>query len=884
MIVNGKHKNIKKYIIRILLGVLIFLLLGISIGFLVIYYNQDTIKQLFVAEINKSLQTEISVKDIEFSVFDKFPNASLCFTKVVAKDALKAEMKDTLLKAESVFLEFNIMDLYYKQYRIKNIELNDAVINLKIDKDGNDNFHCWKSEGKQTSSKFEFNLKNIKYNNVRIKYINKQNLQYYDILVKDGLASGNFSNDIQTVKMKGNLQIHHFQSEDIVYLSNAKASVDLEGNINTQEESVDIQKADVLINDLRFDVKGKVTYAASNKSMRLFVKGKDIQLHHFIKELPQEQQQYFKDYQSKGIFDFSMEISGNYGGALHPAVTANFNFHNGEIFHTKTKARLMNVNIQGSYSNSKDGKAENSQLNIQQFSCNLKSGKINGRLSIIDFNNPYINCSASVSLDLHELHEFINNNKIQSVQGNMAVDFNFKGKINKNALKVADFINSQTTGQAIFSNVNIQFKNDSRTYSTINGKFQFTNNDIEINTLTGNISGSDFRLQGYFRNVIPFLLLDMQKIEVNANLISNNLDLDAVLGTQQIKTGNREFSLSENYTFNLTVNAEKIKFKKFKASHLKGLLTYNNKLFKAEQLSMESMNGSINGKMMVDGSQSKKFQISCDANVSKVNARELFYVFDNFGQNSLTFNNIEGSITANVQFTGLFNALLQPDKKTICSTIKMKIENGKLINYQPILKLSRFIDIEDLKEVSFKTLQNEILIKDETIYIPAMDISSTAVSLGIYGQHKFNNVIDYHINILLSELNSKKRKIRKQQKAESQNEFGFEEDDGLGRTKLFLKVSGTIDMPVFKYDSKSLKDKILLDLKKEKQNLNKILKEEFNWLQRDSSDIIQQQRFKIQEKGKYIIDWEEDAKEKPVKQHVSDTIPSSKIKIKWEEE
>ena len=106
------HKKFKKYLIRILLGILIFLVLAVGTGFLIIYFNQDYIKQVFVAEINKSLQTEISVKDIEFSVFEKFPNASLRFSDVIAKDAVKDAVKDTLLIAKSIFLEFNIMDLY----------------------------------------------------------------------------------------------------------------------------------------------------------------------------------------------------------------------------------------------------------------------------------------------------------------------------------------------------------------------------------------------------------------------------------------------------------------------------------------------------------------------------------------------------------------------------------------------------------------------------------------------------------------------------------------------------------------------------------------------------------------------------------------------------
>ncbi|MEI6695790.1 MAG: AsmA-like C-terminal region-containing protein [Bacteroidota bacterium] len=876
------HKKFKKYLIRILLGILIFLVLAVGTGFLIIYFNQDRIKQVFVAEINKSLQTEISVKDIEFSVFEKFPNASLRFTNVIAKDAITDAVKDTLLQAKSIFLEFNIMDLYYKQYRIKNIELNDAIVNLRVNELGSDNFHCWKSSGKQSNDNLDFKLQNIKLNQVVVKYINKASFQYYHVLVEKATAKGDFSSNIQALQLEGKIRIHHFQSDNNVYFSNDEVKLDLAGMINTDAASIEIQKGDISINDLNFAVNGKINYADSNKVLSLHIKGKEIQLHDFIKELSKEQQAFLKNYQSKGIFDFAMAINGEYGGNHLPLIAANFNFRNGEIYHTETKARLTNVIIQGSYTNGKDGKAENNRLNIQQFSANLKDGNIKASFCISNFKNPTISCRTSAQINLKDLSELIKNDKITSMQGNMLIDFNFNGKIDKNALKISDFINSQCSGNANLNNVELQLKNDARQYKNINGIFTFTNNDIEIKSLTANISASDLSLKGYFRNVIPFIFLENQKIEINADLFSNNIDLDEIIGTQHNTAGNNEFRLSDYYTFKLSLHANKIKYKKFKANLLKGSLGYNNHLFKAEELSMESMDGKLNGNMMVDGSQNAKFLISCDVNLLKVNAQQLFYVFDNFGQTNMTSANINGSITANVQFAAFFNPYLQVDKKSIWSKIGLKIENGKLLNYQPLLKLSRFINVDDLKEVSFNTLQNQILIEHECIVIPAMDIQSSAINLGIAGEHNFNNNINYHINILLSELNSKKRKIRKQQKELANQEFGYEEDDGLGRSKLFLKVSGTIDNPVFKYDSKSLKDKILLDIKNEKRNLNKILKEEFKWLQRDSSEIIQQQRFKIQEKGKFIIDWEE-TKEKPKKQAISDSLPTSKIKIKWDE-
>ena len=62
-----------------------------------------------------------------------------------------------------------------------------------------------------------------------------------------------------------------------------------------------------------------------------------------------------------------------------------------------------------------------------------------------------------------------------------------------------------------------------------------------------------------------------------------------------------------------------------------------------------------------------------------------------------------------------------------------------------------------------------------------MEIKSSAMELVASGTHSFNNDIDYRLQLLLSQVTGKKVK-------EMNTEFGRIEDDGLGRTKIFLTM------------------------------------------------------------------------------------------------
>jgi hypothetical protein len=168
---------------------------------------------------------------------------------------------------------------------------------------------------------------------------------------------------------------------------------------------------------------------------------------------------------------------------------------------------------------------------------------------------------------------------------------------------------------------------------------------------------------------------------------------------------------------------------------------------------------------------------------------------------------------------------------TLYSGIDLNIENGELNNVEAMKSLSRFIDLKELESVRFATLKNQIEIKKQIIYIPKMEIRSSALDLTASGTHSFENKINYRIKLAMNDLLARKAKRAKKEN----DEFGEVADDGLGRTNLFLLMSGTVDKPVIKYDSKSAVQHVKQDLKVEKQTVRSILKEEFGVFKKDST-------------------------------------------------
>jgi len=174
------------------------------------------------------------------------------------------------------------------------------------------------------------------------------------------------------------------------------------------------------------------------------------------------------------------------------------------------------------------------------------------------------------------------------------------------------------------------------------------------------------------------------------------------------------------------------------------------------------------------------------------------------------------------------------------------IEKGELISFAPLLSLSSYVSVDELKDVKFSTLENTIKIGNNNINIPAMEIKSSALSLFISGTHSFNNEIDYQIKLLLSELISKRARKRNT----NLDKQLFVEDDGLGKTTLYLKMDGTVDDPNIYFDKISIKEKIKTEIKKEKEEIKKVVKEDLFNQKTDST--------KKQETTEVILEWDDE--------------------------
>jgi hypothetical protein len=821
------------------------------------------VKRLFISEINKSLLAEVQIDDVGLSLIKDFPFASVRFSGVRMKEALTPPSKNYLLTAGTISLQFNVWDLLSKKYNVKYIRLADVEIAPHVFADGSDNFHFWKPSGNKESGNFNFGLQRVTIRNLHIRFTNDASLTFVDASLPGFVAKGNFSNSKYDLDLAGNIKVSDFKLDGKSYLSQREINLWLLLDADNNTGLYTIKKGNLETGTLKLGTSGSFVYSEKQKQINLDVTATGSTFQEMLSLVPASFTKSLEDYKFEGKGDIAAKISGPFGGSSYPALKVSVDMKDGQITERKSGISLKNVSTLAVYSVAQGG--ENETLSISNLKARLGDGFVGGSLMVQGFSSPSIQCNLNASLNMNELQQFLQYKEFTWVSGWIKLNMAFDGTISDSKNPVpADFLNSNFNGNGSLEKVSIGLKNYGLPITELQSAFTFNNNDLQINKLLFKAGKSDFNLKGSLGNLLSWIFIKNESLDVEGNLFSQHFDWDELSGAQKGSTDEYQFSLPGNINMNnLQVRTTNFTFGKFVASNLSASAKMYNKVLSINNISMLTCQGKFTGQANINAQPQKHSLLQAKAHIEKVNVKTLFSQFGNFGQDDLKDQNLEGQISADVIFACAMQNNLTLDLNSIKVHADLIIENGRLVNYSPMQSLSSFLKVEDLNDIHFETLQNQIDIANQIIYIPKMEIKSSALNLQIMGTHSFDNSLEYHFTIALADLVAAKFKKRNLG-FNNQAEFGPVEDDGRGRTKVYVSLTGTVENPIVKYDKKAMRDKISNDLKAQKVELKQLLKEELKWVQADTLKKAQQLKekeiLKKQEQGKFVIEWDDDDK------------------------
>ena len=812
---------------------------------------EKEITQYVVSGLNKQIRTKVEVGDVKLSFLRKFPDASLELKDIVLFSVLD---NDTLLQARRLYLRFNVAKLLSRQYLVKEVHIHAGMLNLLVDKDGNKNYVFWDRTTGNNKESYLLDIDNLKLTDINLFFENQATDMAISGMVIKGRFRGNFSREDYslTAGLDGILYRYSKKGED--YFQDQKIS-------GSASLSVDPMTIEILSGGLEMD---RQKLAVSGKIIRprpleydLNISGQFLDLDKVLRYGLVKGMKIPDDLQAGGTLAFQASVTGMASQTQMPRIDAGFTLKDGWLKAAAFPYGIREFRTEGKYTNGNRQRPVSSGIQLNHTSLLYGNSRLGGDYSILDLTHPRIDYHIKAELDLADLPSLISTDSVfRYMDGMLYAEINAKGtqsspvKMTRN-----EFMKHQYDARFRLDEVDLGLAYKSIDMHDLSGELSYQDH-LTIHSLDGKIEDIEISLTGRADNLLEFLFTNSGNLWLDSDIYITRADLNKLpfLKLDDESMPDRDtIQLPDRLYVKTRYRIDALRVKKFQADQVAGELSYRPRRLTISRLDLHSMSGQINTEGILEQQQNRQFLVKSISKVSGIDITRAFSSFENFGQDFIMDKHIRGKFSGFVNFSAGLNEIMKIKKETILADCDIVIKDGELSGFEPMQKLSRFIDVKELEDIRFSTLTNQIYIRNEEVVIPRMDINSSAFDLTGSGLHGFDNKFTYKIKVSLSDLLSRKGN----KPNEHESEFGTIADDGEEGVFIYLIVEGSDQGTIVRYDKRGAVQNMKNQLREEKKELKGILNEEFGLFKKDS--VLKGEKGKDIESG-FKMEWEEDAK------------------------
>jgi hypothetical protein len=801
-----KLARILRKVLLALSLVLALLVLGTAYIFL---FHSDKIVQLFLNEANKRLNTPALVDRIEFSIWRSLPDAQIIFHNFSIRESLPGS-DSALLKASRVSFAIDLPQAFRNRIVIKNAKISQGELAVRIDPDGKVNYRIFKTDETEKSGRESslLDLRLLQLEDLRLRYQDPANKTSFDVTLNSAQVNLVQQGEELRLSLRGDSRWTGLHVDDLEFLSGKSVGVNGRIHVNLQDQLYTIDQTFLSIDDGAFVVEGQIH--ATGKRLDLYVEGKNTSFITLLSLLPHKYSSRYQPYRSKGNVYFKSHVKGQYDLRRGLDIRVDFGSSGASFFHPRYKKGLEDATFEGSFRSGVSNSPESYMLEIRNLSCRLDRERLQGNLSLRNFRDPLLEFDVRGGADINTLINLAPGMGVKTAYGSAEVDLRGSGRIRD--LEARGRMNRfNATGELILRNVSFVLDGERLPFNRFNGSFIFSNNDLAISDFTGKVGKSDFRLNGFFKNILNYLFTTSRYVDIQADLEADYIDFDELLRSNFASRDTVEhagnpntFRIAPELNLDFNCRVRSTRFRRFHARNIAGHLEITGRAADFEHVSMNTMGGRVDFNGTVSTVQRDRVEILTEAQLDRIDIDSVFYVFGNFGQEWIVSEHLRGQMYADTRVYLRLNPQLQLLPQSILADISTRIVNGRLIDFEPVQKLSKYIPAKALSDLRFAELENEgIRIENRMILLPPMEVRSSASNIRIGGRHSFDQKIDYRLAIPLRSL------LRARQNDNLTN--------ATQGSRILLKVEGSTDDFTVGYDTQALREKWREDFRKEGQ-------------------------------------------------------------------
>ena len=810
-------------------------------------------------EANKTINAKIDFGDFDLSLIRNFPNFSLRINElsIINQEPFEG---DTLVYAKQLDLTIDIMSVISgKTISIQKVLLKNPKLYFLVNENGKANWDIAKStESKSPTSEpstFHAALEKYSIENGTIVYNDKTMPFFLKLENVNHTGKGDFTKDIFTLNTKTLVEKGNMSYGGLTYVSNAKADIlaDIEINMKTMRFTFLDNK--ILLNELALDFSGWVMMPDSNIDMDLKFSAAKTDFKNLISIIPAVYSPQFKDLKSSGKIGLNGSIKGRYNSKSMPGFGINLTIENGMFQYPTLPSSVNNVNLVLAITNL-DGIPDHTIIDLSKFHIEVNKDPFDAKLYLATpISDPSINAFMKGKIDLAGIQKLVPLEKGTELTGIITADVSLKGKMSSIEQKKYDqFMATGNFGitSMIFSNSSMK---QPLNISTL--QMSFNPSVVSLQALNAKIGGSDFNMTGAINNFLAYALKD-ETIHANLSLTSAQINLNEFITGETSASGNVDTSkmavldVPGNVDFTMNTKIGKIIYQNLTLSNVEGKLEIKDKSILVNDVIMQLMGGS----MKMSGKYSSVIPAKPNFNfglaISNFDIGQTVKSFESIQKLVPIAKNCSGNFSTGLNVQGDLDQKMSPVMNTLSGAGKLTTSTVVVDNFPAFVKIADVLKLSSWKKLSVPPVSPSFKFLNGRVFVDPFDVTINGIKATIGGSNGFDQTIDYTmatqipraafgsaansvIGGLLSTANSKGANV------------------SLGDViPVNLTISGTVENPKIGTDLNKAGTKVMDDLKakaaeefnKKKDELESKAREEANKIKNQSEQKLNEEKQK----------------------------------------
>ena len=721
-------------------------------------------------EISNQINGRVNIGDIELSFIRNFPHVSVLLQNVSITDSLFNLHHNTFFKGKEIFVSIDVLKLIDHQPPIKGIWLKNCELYLYTDSTGYTNTYLLHknvdtiSGTQQNEAKNE--LKNLVLKDVHFVVDDRRKEKLHDLVINQLKVRVDDKENHWLLFTKANILINSlaFNKTKGSFVQNKVFRGQFNLSFQKDPKRLSFDSIEIQLSGHPFNMSGQLELAGDQPQFQLRIHTRKVSYDFVRSCLPEKLANALSIVDVNSSLDANADITGPLKGG-EPKVYVTWHAKEANL-----KTLFMDfeqATFNGFYSNEVVAglprKDPNSVIEINDFTADwhglpVKSKKIR----ILNLAKPLLTCDLTSDFPMTRLNELIGSKTLYLNQGEANVQLNYEGPLVKN-----DNTNSFLNGTVSFKDAVIEYAPRKVEMQKVNGRLVFRNSDVFVEDLRCVVLNNPITMNGQAKSLLTLINKQPDEANIDWNIYMPVMNLGSFLylfkakesdNLQRTKKSTLQAMAAkiddfvENGRLHVKLNADKFSYKKFEGRNALVDVTLLNDRYILNNVSMDNSGGHIALKGILLN-QTNFHQANLTINMENVDVSKVFTGFNNFGQDGLTAESIEGKLSAAIEASMTMGNDGQVIPSSIVSRVNFSLKDGALNNYEPIKKIQRFIfKKRNFDNIRFAELKNRLDISNQEIKINRMEIQSTVMSLFVEGIYSKKGTTDLSIQVPLSNL------------------------------------------------------------------------------------------------------------------------------------